>query len=352
MGNDLINGTPVTNTEPKHWQYNTMLQVRDGEIVIYPLTNAWESRTEESKLKQLNRIAATPRYSGKMTVGARKRLVKAATRMFQGYKPVWKINPDTKNKFLYKGGFLTLTMPDSAGKLSACEGHHLLLYPFLRWLTRTAGAGTYIWKVELTKKGTLHYHLLLVKFIHYKLIREQWNKLLRSAGLLDEYNKKYGNWTPPSTEIKTIKAKKKIAKYICKELGKDIDANILKEKKDLADQFRKKQITESDYRQRLSELDISSLHTRGKLWDCSSDLLGDYFQVLLTPAMSKYITACMKKGMYTLTAEDTFFRIINLNGHDPPLELELLLQFESYCYNIRNPETEKSFRGLFLSRLN
>lgn len=332
----VINNILCDNTPPKHWQRNTKLQVRDGEIIIYPETKPWEDKPDQGKKEQLERIRNVQKYSGRWTIGSQKRCMKAATLMFQGFRPRMMQNPENGRPFLFKGAFITLTIPASVGKITPKRGHELLLYPFLRWLTRTEKCSTYLWKSEFTKQGTLHYHLVIPKFIHYREIRKKWNECLKDAGLLEDHFLKFGNFQPPSTEIRNLKRARKTAKYLAKELGKDIDANVLTERKRICKLFTQGKITREQRNECLKTLDISKISTKGKLWDCSVNLTGSYFTVYLEPGVSKAIQLFVKNGMYKTVVREDYFEVIDLCGNDPPLTHDQLYEFENFCGSIRN----------------
>lgn len=112
----------------------------------------------------------------------------------------------------------------------------------------------YVWKAELQKNGNIHFHLTTDIFIHYMLIRREWNNAISKLGYIERYaqthsqltfdeynyyrsqqgssdiekNKKaysYGlrtNWrSPNTTDVKSVKNVKSLSAYLAKYLTKE-----------------------------------------------------------------------------------------------------------------------------------
>jgi hypothetical protein len=94
------------------------------------------------------------------------------------------------------------------------------LKPYLEWLYRNKGVTGYVWKAELTKAGTLHYHLTINRFVVYTELKETWNRLLDKAGLLENFYAKYGHRQPNSIDIHAVKNVRDIEAYLVKYIVK------------------------------------------------------------------------------------------------------------------------------------
>jgi hypothetical protein len=106
-------------------------------------------------------------------------------------------------------------------------------------MRRTKKINTYIWKAELQKNGQIHYHITTPTFINYQEIRDKWNNLQRSAGLLDKYIEAKGHANANSTDVHSVKNIKDLSAYLIKYIAK-----------------------ESQNTEKLG----------GKIWDCSKNL--------------------------------------------------------------------------------
>lgn len=79
--------------------------------------------------------------------------------------------------------FVTLTLP-SAQKHSDIEITTYLLNPFLVYARKYFNVKYYVWKKELQENGNLHFHLVFDRYVEYKELRKEWNKLL-NRGFVD-----------------------------------------------------------------------------------------------------------------------------------------------------------------------
>lgn len=132
-----------------------------------------------------------------------------------------------KKHFYFKVNFITLTVPRLEGRdISSKELKHLL-HGFLSYSRKYFYLKNYVWKVERGSKGKLHVHLTTDTFIHYRHLRDCWNRLLMKNGYSDNYYTEHGHYDPNSTDVHSVKSIKNLAGYICKymsketELGKD-----------------------------------------------------------------------------------------------------------------------------------
>jgi len=193
------------------------------------------------------RTLPTETYTGKVSASTSKRIRRTVDILLQKSpkQTVW--NPITNRPNDFRLTFLTLTI--SSKKII----EHRLAYknglsPFLDWLRRR-GVKSYIWKAELQERGQIHYHITTNKFIRYDNIRDEWNRLQKKAGWLNEYFEEKGHWNPNSTDIHAVHRVKRLDLYLAKYIAKNETAGKIK----------------------------------GKVWGCSKDLQGArYFSVDLT----------------------------------------------------------------------
>lgn len=235
-----------------------ILQVRENSYIVYdePLTN--QRRFTNPLLSQRMREARKERYSGMISAGARKRIIKAVTLLIQSSKAKWILNPVTKRYFSHRLAFVTLTVSDPEKKMTGKEAYNKLFKHFIAWLRRTEKVNTYIWKAEHQQNGQIHYHITTPSFIHWQHIRDKWNNLQRKAGLLDKYYSKKGHYNANSTDIHKVENIKDLSGYLIKYIAKSYQ----------------------------NENSIG-----GKVWDCSNNLAGKkYFTLPMTEHHEMKIT--------------------------------------------------------------
>lgn len=210
--------------------FEPFMQIRHSSLLFYSLPTG---------IVNYNRHALTHKtYSGKVTVGAQRRIKKAVDLLLQLSPPRWITNQITNRQELHTLSFITLTIPGKEKHLSASEGHKLLLAPWLLKMKRKAGLTTYIWKAEFQKNGQLHYHITTPAWIPYTLIKEEWNNLLSKNELLVNWFKEHPEKFPNSTDVHKVYKVQNIGAYLMKYLSK-------------------------------SE---QNKETTGKVWDCSMNL--------------------------------------------------------------------------------
>lgn len=236
--------------KPKNWK--SFIQIREGSILKFDYPEeGFESPcwTKPPKKKP---------YTGEVTDHTRKRILTAVDVMLLN-TPMRKIyNPVTDKEHDFRVGFATLTVTDDVAP-NMKEGNEalgrLLRHFKAPWKRRKMSEPLtrYVWKAELQKRGTLHYHITTNAFIHYIELGRVWNDLQKEYGWLNNYHATHGHWYPNSTDIHAVWQVSNLGGYISKYMGKKafIDA---------------------------SEMGFPSpivpLMLGGKIWGCSDDLRG------------------------------------------------------------------------------
>lgn len=307
-----------------------VMQLRSNAVVTYLQTES-DGRKPLQMFRAANmELQRQNAYSGEFTAGARKRCIKAINLMVQGTRRRWITNPINQRLQLHQLSFITLTVSDTGDILDGCTAYKKLLSPFLSWLRKTKEVNTYVWKQERQVNEQIHYHITLPDFIHYKEIRDKWNKLQKKAGIIDKYRDNqlawhrggfrlredlleewpeerqraayaHGmatNWSDPnSTDVHKVYKVKDVAAYLSKEFGKTLQNP--KNKKYYSDQleFEMPQLIEAgDSNRYLQLLKLSSLSA--KVWDCSENLSqGKYFSVEMKQAQFEFLEQSVKEGI-------------------------------------------------------
>jgi hypothetical protein len=259
----------------------------------------------------------TKQYGGGMTTGARKRLAKAITIMTQAVKPKWVYSPITCKYHYHTFSFITLTIASNTN-ITARQAYDALLSPFLDWLRKTMQVKTYIWKAELQKRGQIHYHITTPAWIHHREIRDKWNALQRTAGLLTDFAAKHGHFNPNSTDIHNTRNIRKMDQYLVKELAKSFAAVNVEAINDVNNMVARGELSPALAEEKVKEIEEQKITTIGKIWDCSNDLAGvGYFTVPLTSHHREVIAQWVQERRAREKTED-FYALIYVDDADPP----------------------------------
>jgi hypothetical protein len=224
--------------------FEPQIQVRNNCFLLYYLPTVRPGRSYQQPTK--------PAYSGGVTAHSVKRMRSAIDILVQ-ISPVKTIyNPVTKVFMPFTLNFVTLTI--ATGKsLEASFCHKNLLEPFLRKM-RNMGTFSYVWKLELQKRGQIHYHLASNMFLPWQDIRSTWNNLQRKNRLLDEYAKKHGHFNANGTDVHALTNVRDVEAYMAKYLSKTNNAKV-----------------------------------KGKIWDCSVNLKRKRFAFTPTNQQEMYL---------------------------------------------------------------
>lgn len=197
------------------------LQFRSDSLIRYSLVDRDFSHQRLFQSRLTQNLLETPKYTGLLTPGAKKRLTKCIELLVQAAEP--QFIPNKKEKF--KLSFTTLTIYSTDRNITASEAHETCLEPLLRWMRDRKPGFMYVWKAELQKRGQIHYHITSNAYIPYKELRQKWNALQKKAGYLDSYFKKFNRWNPASTEIMRVKKEESLSGYLIKEFVKNYQNN-------------------------------------------------------------------------------------------------------------------------------
>lgn len=292
------------------------IQIRSKSAIVYTQyantsnNTSWSSAAliEQRAANAQNRVRVAHEvktYSGKMTVGAKKRLTKAVSLLVQASPTRYIYNPVSQRKQRFKLSFITLTVSSSDRMLTAKEAHKLLLEPFLLWLRRHESVTSYVWKAELQKRGQIHYHITTDQFVMYTRIRDKWNELQAIHGLLDEYRAKHGHNNANSTDVHSVKKVNNFERYMVKYMSKSND---------------------------------NDEATDGKVWDCSVNLKRHkYYTTAVTYGIErtiKYIEAA-KLGDVKYFDHFAIIRLNEQNGYYL-LEPDSLKEYNAHIHNVRH----------------
>lgn len=163
----------------------------------------------------------------------------------------------------YSASFITLTLP--VAQFTSDLSVKGALNQFLTQLRSKYQVNNYVWKAELQGNGSIHFHIIIDKFIHHKAVRYYWNQALEVLGYVTKYREifhqmslrdyaKYrnisisqaitayqkgvsSNWqSPPTEQVKNVRNVSQLGGYLSKYLikatsgqdGKLVDSDLVR----------------------------------------------------------------------------------------------------------------------------
>lgn len=245
---------------------NYSVQFRSKSVICYQSHHNSSTTFNQSKAFQQNvqQLKQTEKYSGQMKAGTRKRLTKAVSLLVQSCPWRWIDNPVVNKLVHHKLSFITLTLPDVDQAKDASFCHKHLLQPMLRILRNKYKMKSYVWKCELQKNGSVHYHITTDLFIIHTDLRNTWNNITRKHGLLDNFKQEYGHDNPNSTDIHSVQNINDLEAYLIKYISKEYQ---------------------------------NEIKLAGKVWDCSKNLKeAKYFSIDSGYDVHEVITSELDNG--------------------------------------------------------
>ena len=186
------------------------LQFRLNSLIHYQLPTV-EPRNR--KLPDITKKA----YSGQVGINAAKRIRRAIEIMAIKSPRQIVYSYAAKKNVEFWLSFVTLTIPSHVN-----VNHKEAVKVLALWLLqmkRIYGI-LYVWKAELQKRGQIHFHICLNKFIEWREIRNRWNRQLKKKGWMNEYYTAKGHYNANSTDVKHVREAHEIGAYLSKYVSK------------------------------------------------------------------------------------------------------------------------------------
>lgn len=202
------------------------------------------------KLKQSKINLSKSKSSWKLSYQSKKKFLDSCHFLNQASEPRT-IKAGTKFIYNYQSSFITLTLP--VNQFTSDLSIKQALNHFLTQLRQKFGLKNYVWKAELQKNQSIHFHIIIDIYIHHSAIRYYWNQAIEVLGYVSEYHKKYSklslrdyaelrgisiqeaikpfrygrdtNWqSPPTEQIKAVRNPSQLAGYLAKYIIKPLQA--------------------------------------------------------------------------------------------------------------------------------
>ena len=246
-------------------------------ITVHPLEKVSRSHAQRNSQVYLT----DNEHEGIMSEKARKRIEIALQWLLYVAKPKWVTAQDTGKRFRFRINFITLTLP-STQQHSDEEIKQTILKNFIDRLSKSHNLSNYIWRAEAQANGNIHFHLTADVYVHYNEIRRVWNESCELLGYVSEYEKKWHNRNPNSTDVHSVKHVDRLAQYVSKYISKHREFACIGELRRINGEvvevlYGSKQYRSEDRGQKLGKVIGHVLGGRvrritGRLWFCSRSL--------------------------------------------------------------------------------
>jgi len=246
--------------------------------------------------RRLMALAAKPSVvrtpsSGVMSKQSSTAMKRALNNLFLISKQKTMYNDQYGTYSTFKNNFITLT-------LSGVQFHtdsfikRKLFKNFIDYVRKDLPSLSYVWKAETQKNGNLHFHIITDHYLACDYVNMVWNRIQRNHGYIQAYNKKYGHWMPPSTNVQKLKERDRSAAYMVKYFAKEYGNTSPLEIRASIDALHLSSIdidSNSKLRDNVNSIEklLIALDAKtrrkveGKLWGCSDNLLLKPFNTIL-----------------------------------------------------------------------
>lgn len=211
-------------------------------------------KTQARVLNEVN--LQNNQHKGQMSRKATRRITNAVNWLVASAKNKWVYDKLSDKRFTFRINFITLTLPTLNHGISDHHFKSILLHNFINTCRYKYDLKNYVWKVETQANGNIHAHFTTDTFIHWRNIRDVWNRILERNGVISKYRAKHQslsfdeycdlydpsgikdvdqlrnayahgtstNWSDPNTtDVHSVHKVKDIASYLAKYMGKSDD---------------------------------------------------------------------------------------------------------------------------------
>jgi len=159
-------------------------------------------------------------YTGKLTTFSKKKLKRAIGLMVEVAKDKEATNFKTNKTFRFKINFITFTLPAPQGNVDD-KTIKTCLNNWIKRARRKHKLCSYVWRAERQANGNIHFHMITDTYIHFRVVRDDWNEVLKPTGLIDKFKAKHHHENPNSTDIHAVWKVKNLVQYFVKYMSKE-----------------------------------------------------------------------------------------------------------------------------------
>ncbi len=299
------------------------------------------------------------KHTGELSKKAIRRLSNAVNWLVASAAEKWVYDETTNKRYKFKLNFITLTLPTLDHNISDHAFKKVLLHNFINTCRYRFGLRNFVWKVEAQQNGNIHAHFTTDTFIHWRALRDVWNRILIKQGVMDAYTEKHIDLSFDeycalynSKGNKSIEQMKKAYVHGQETGWKDpnsTDVHSVYKVKDIGAYMAKYMAKNEEGKRKI----------KGRLWGCSTnlsesnklviELLGSEGEEIMKPLMSKEIEY---KEIFTKSSISSAMKkvgeifFLHLRDWGTTIKGRLLELFNIHRFNIRhniNIEAVKTF---------
>lgn len=277
---------------------------------------------EQGDKRDANLARSSEDWNGYLSKSAKKKLKMYIEAMINGKK--WQQQQRKQSqKANHCFTFCTLTLSDYQGDITDNFVKKKMLGWFLARMRDTYFLKNYLWKAEKQDNGNVHFHIIMDVAIHWRKIRDLWNRIQDYYGFLNRYQAErlqayperkfrfFGKWKKRG-KITSVQEQRKYFENQRKRDFKDAnstDIHSLQGVKDVASYITKEFTSDKQ------------AGIGGRLWNCSDKLKQAcyYAEEVEFSEYKDFYEELVRKGQFLW--ENDFACVISLHGVKLPEEL-------------------------------
>lgn len=211
-------------------------------------------------------------HGGQLSKKAIRRLSNAVNWLVASAEDKRVFDNETQRSYKFKLNFITLTLPTTDHDITDHFFKSVMLHNFINTCRYRFGLRNYVWKVETQANGNIHAHFTTDTFIHWRALRDVWNRILAKNDLIQPYHEKhknlsfedYNNLYNSEGKYKTDQVKKAFNAGVASNWldPNSTDVHAVYKVKDIAAYLAKYMSKSEEGRRKI----------KGRLWGCSYNL--------------------------------------------------------------------------------
>lgn len=264
-----------------------------------------------------------------------------------------------------KTTFVTLTLP-AVQVHNDNEIKRKMLDYFIKIAVRKWNVKHYFWRAEPQKNGNIHFHIIFDSMIDWKLIRGNWNRIMKRFGYIDAYRKKQLEFHKNGFVLNTAITQHKSRIHFYKKQLRQKKTN-----KSFADWDKEKQLEAYNYGIKsnwenpnstdihitkgvrnitsyickyMTKSELNGRVIKGRIWGCSDGLrklkypveqlsMSDFDSTSINWVMDSYLNELINLPKTKVLHEDFIDVIILSNSQEKLLRKYCPLVHQSYTYH-------------------
>ena len=363
-----------------------LLKMHPDKIIAYnsyhwdpvkPERKKNQPQSEEKEKAHINFLQSRRTADGKLSKIATKKISTAIDYlMLLSSKKTVALPYEGKN-ISFRVAFITLTL-SSKQIHSDNEIKAQLLDSLLIELRKKYGVTLFVWRAEKQKNGSIHFHILIDKFVYWVELRDIWNRIQNKLGYVDRYREKMKTFhkkgfkfnkelskywdyekqkaaylkgaktdfqSPNSIDIHSLKKIKNVKNYVKKYVAKDekkvteIEEKVKKAKISLnsPDSLKKDKKKLRRFRRLAQKAKAlkKKLLVKGRIWGCSYNLTGLTGAIVEADSEVQKVVEALREIEGIRIYQEAYFTIFyfDISALDNRWTRKLFQKFQQYVSN-------------------